>query len=80
MIFHSKESYHTSVKRSETHRANAPTFAGELYTAKVLSALLLLVTGILTNDHDAALALDDLALFAHGLYRRPDLHVSSSLM
>jgi hypothetical protein len=32
------------------------------------------MTGILTNNHYAALALDDLALFTHGLYRRPDLH------
>ena len=38
------------------------------------------MTGILTNDHDAALALDDLALFTHGLYRRPDFHGFSSLI
>ena len=36
------------------------------------SALLLLVLGVLADDHDAALALDDLALLAHGLdvYKR----------
>ena len=37
-------------------------------------ALLLLVLGILANDHDAALALDDLALFADRLDRRTNLH------
>ena len=37
-------------------------------------ALLLLVLGILADDHDVALALDDLALFANGLYRRTNLH------
>ena len=31
------------------------------------SALLLLVLGVLADAHDAALALDDLALLAHGL-------------
>ena len=30
--------------------------------------------GVLANDHDPALALDDLALFADGLDRRPDFH------
>ena len=38
------------------------------------SALLLLVLRILANDHDAALALDDLALFANGFHRRSDFH------
>ena len=37
-------------------------------------ALLLLVLGILADDHDVALALDDLALLANGLYRRTNLH------
>ena len=36
--------------------------------------LLLLVLGILADDHDAALALDDLALFADGLYGRSHFH------
>ena len=39
-------------------------------------ALLLLVLGILADDHDAALALDDLALFADRLDRRSYLHMS----
>ena len=38
------------------------------------SALLLLVLGIVADDHDAALALDDLALFADRLYRRTNFH------
>ena len=44
------------------------------------SALLLLVLGILTNDHDAALALDDLALFADGLNGRSHFHVNTSIL
>ena len=39
-----------------------------------LSALLLLMLGILADDHDATLALDDLALFANGLDRRSHFH------
>ena len=42
------------------------------------SALLLLVLGILANDHDAALALDDLALLADGLDGRSHFHDASS--
>ena len=38
------------------------------------STLLLLVLGILANDHDAALALDDLALLADGLNGRSHFH------
>ena len=34
---------------------------------KEKSALLLLVLGVLTDDHHIAFAFDDLALFAHGL-------------
>ena len=41
-------------------------------------ALTLLVLGVFADDHDAALALDDLALFADGLDRRTNLHLSSS--
>ena len=43
-----------------------------------ISALLLLVLGILANDHDAALALDDLALLANGLNGRSHFHVDST--
>ena len=39
------------------------------------SALLLLVLGVLADDHDLALALDDLALFADRLHGRTNLHV-----
>ena len=38
------------------------------------SALTLLVLGILADHHDLAMALDNLALLAHGLDRRPDFH------
>ena len=37
--------------------------------------LALLVLGILADDHDFALALDDLALLAHGLHGRSDFHL-----
>ena len=39
------------------------------------SALALLVLGVLADDHDFALALDDLALLAHGLDGRSDFHL-----
>ena len=42
------------------------------------SALLLLVLGVLADDHDAALALDDLALFADGLNGRSHFHDDST--
>ena len=38
-------------------------------------ALSLLMLGILANYHNAALALDELALFAHGLNRGSDFHL-----
>ena len=44
------------------------------------SALSLLVLGVLADDHDFALALNDLALFAHGLDGRSDFHLSASLL
>ena len=43
--------------------------------APLRSALTLLVLGILANDHDFALALDDLALLAHGLNGRSYFHL-----
>jgi len=43
-------------------------------------ALLLLMLGILANDHYTALALDDLALFAHGLYGRSHFHDVASYL
>ena len=30
--------------------------------------------GVLTDNHDSALALDDLAFFAHGLHGRSNFH------
>ena len=43
--------------------------------APLRSALTLLVLGVLANDHDFALALDDLALLAHGLHGRSYFHL-----
>ena len=37
--------------------------------------LTLLVLRVLADDHDFALALDDLALLTHGLYGRSDFHL-----
>ena len=37
-------------------------------------SLSLLMLGVFADDHDFALALDDFALFAHGLYGRSDFH------
>ena len=39
------------------------------------SALALLVLRVLADNHDTALALDDLALFADGLHGRSHFHV-----
>jgi hypothetical protein len=36
--------------------------------------LALLMLGVLANHHNLALALDDFAFLADGLYRRPYLH------
>ena len=38
------------------------------------SALLLLMLGVLADNHDAAFALDDLALFANGFHTRSYFH------
>ena len=43
--------------------------------APLRSALTLLVLGVLANDHDFTLALDDLALLAHGLNGRSYFHL-----
>ena len=42
------------------------------------SALLLLVLGVLANDHHATLALDNLALLADGFYGRSYFHDAAS--
>ena len=42
-------------------------------------ALALLMLGVFADNHHAALALDDLALFADGLHRRTDFHGNTSL-
>ena len=46
----------------------------------VRSALTLLVLRVLANNHDFTLALDDLALLAHGLHGRSDFHCSYLLL
>ena len=43
-------------------------------------ALALLMLGVFANDHDAALALDDLAFFANGLDGRTNFHLWHLLM
>jgi len=43
-------------------------------------ALLLLVSGVLADNHDLAISLDNLALFADGFHRRSDLHCISLLI
>ena len=49
-------------------------------SARKALALLLLVLRVLADDHDAALALDDLALLAHGLNGRSHFHDVASLL
>ena len=46
----------------------------------VRSALTLLMLGVLANNHDFALALDDLALLAHGFHGRSDFHYFTSYL
>ena len=43
-------------------------------------ALSLLMLGVLANDHDAAFAADNLALFAHGLHGRSYFHSSKPFL
>ena len=43
----------------------------------LVSALLLLVLRVLADNHDAAFALDDLALFANGFHTRSYFHGGS---
>ena len=44
-------------------------------TPRSALTLALLVLGVLADDHDFTLALDDLALLAHGLHGRSDFHL-----
>ena len=50
-----------------------------VYTPVIGLTLALLVLGVLADNHNAALALDDLALLAHGLNGRSDFHFISSI-
>ena len=43
----------------------------------LVSALLLLMLGVFADNHDAAFALDDLALFANGFHTRSYFHGGS---
>ena len=49
----------------------APLFTLHFISRSTLSLLML---GVLADHHDFTLALDDLALFAHGLNTRSDFH------
>ena len=51
-----------------------------IFAARKCSALTLLVLGVFADDHDFALALDDLALLAHGLHGRSDFHLCYLLL
>ena len=42
--------------------------------------LTLLMLGVLADNHDFTLALDDLALFAHGLHGRSNFHFFTSYL
>ena len=48
---------------------------GDRVDARLSLTLALLVLGVFADDHDFTLALDDLALFAHGLHGRSDFHL-----
>ena len=48
---------------------------GGVHTPVTGLTLALLVLGVLADNHNAALALDDLALFAHGLHGRSNFHL-----
>ena len=50
------------------------------YAFCIVLALTLLVLGVLADNHDFAVTLDYLALFAHGLYGRSDFHCISSYL
>ena len=51
-----------------------------LQRSRFESALLLLVLGVLANDHHATLALNHLALLADGFYGRSYFHGAASLL
>ena len=52
-----------------------PPAAPRVFSDAVRLALTLLVLGVLADDHDATLALDDLALLANRFHRRSDFHL-----
>ena len=66
-----------AVSTSSALRAPSPQGEGMASFQPRISrlALALLVLGVLADDHDFTLALDDLALFAHGLHGRSHFHV-----
>ena len=53
---------------------------GGVHTPVTGLTLALLVLGVLADNHNAALALDDLALLAHGLNGRSNFHFISSYL
>ena len=62
------------LRRKGEKKPGAQTLPG--FAPSGFSALLLLMLRILANDHDPALALDNLAFFANRLDRRTNLHKS----
>ena len=63
-----------TTKDEQLPHGSAWVFIGLYSSAKRGLALSLLVLGVLADDHHAAMALDDLAFFAHGFHRRSDFH------
>ena len=62
-------------KKGRSRGANRPQSADAVWIGVCLnSALTLLVLRVLADDHDTALALDDLALLADGLNGRSHFH------
>ena len=57
----------------------APAAPQVLFRKRICLALTLLVLGVLADDHDAAFALDDLALLANRFHRGSDFHFYISL-
>ena len=76
--------FSTKILCQTTKNTAQPTLSGVLYEPSLTAglhrpvnpalALLLLMLGVLADDHHATLALDDLALLTDGLHRGTYLH------
>ena len=69
---------HSCIYRSDLHLFCQATLLAPL--GGIQSALLLLVLGVLANDHHATLALNHLALLADGFHGRSYFHGAASLL